>query len=149
MKVGDDEHEVVGMHRLAWVAQIALGVFFVVIGVLHFVVPDGLPEPMEWMYDLSTTLHYISGTAEILGGLGLILPAVTGIRPQLVPLAAVGLAVVMVLGALWHLPRDEMQNVGSTLVTAVILLWLAYVRWRVHPLPVRGAAARPREGSRA
>jgi uncharacterized membrane protein len=118
-----------------------LGVFFVAVGILHFVVPDGLPEPLEWMYDLSTALHYASGTAEILGGLGLILPAVTGIRPKLVPLAAAGLAVVMVLGALWHLPREEMQNVGSTLVTAVILLWLAYVRWRVHPHPARGATA--------
>jgi uncharacterized membrane protein len=130
------------MHRLAWVAQIVLGVYFVAIGILHLVLPAGLPEPMEWMYDLSTTLHYASGTAEILGGLGLILPAVTGIRPQLVPLAAVGLAVVMVLAALWHLPREEMQNVASTLVTAGLLLGLAYVRWRVHPLPSRDATPR-------
>lgn len=130
------------MHRLAWVAQIVLGVYFIAIGIMHFVLPTGLPEPIEWMYDLSTTLHYVSGTAEILGGLGLILPAVTGIRPQLVPLAAVGLAVVMVLAALWHLPREEMQNVASTLVTATVLLGLAYVRWRVHPLPGRDVASR-------
>jgi uncharacterized membrane protein len=130
------------MHRLAWVAQIVLGVYFIAIGILHFVLPAGLPEQMAWMYDLSTPLHYASGTAEILGGLGLILPAVTGIRPQLVPLAAAGLAIVMVLAALWHLPREEMQNVASTLVTAVVLLGLAYVRWRVHPLPGRGATAR-------
>jgi uncharacterized membrane protein len=134
------------LHRLAWVAQIVLGLYFVTIGVLHFVLPEGLPGPMEWMYDLSTPLHYASGAAEILGGLGLVLPAVTGIRPRLVPLAAVGLAVVMVLAALWHLPRDEMQNVGSTLVTAVILLWLAHVRWRVHPHPARGSAATPGGG---
>jgi uncharacterized membrane protein len=127
------------MHRLAWVAQIALGVYFVAMGILHFVLPAGLPEQMAWMYDLSTPLHYASGTAEILGGLGLILPAVTGIRPKLVPLAATGLAVVMVLAALWHVPRGEMQNVVSTLVTATLLLGLAYVRWRVHPLHERAA----------
>jgi uncharacterized membrane protein len=125
------------MHRAAWVAQILLGVFFVVIGVVHFVVPDGLPEASEWMYDLDMRLHYASGTAEILGGLGLILPGVTGIRPRLVPLAAAGLALIMVLAAAWHLSRGELPNIASNLVTAAILVGVAYVRWRVHPLPAR------------
>ncbi len=63
------------MNILLWILQIILGIYFTLIGVMHFIVPDGLPAPMAWMYDLSPTLHYISGTAEILGGLGLILPS--------------------------------------------------------------------------
>ena len=128
------------MHRLAWVVQVVLGVYFVAIGVLHFAVPEGLPDQMTWMYDLPTWLHVASGTAEILGGLGLVLPAATRIRPHLTPMAAAGLAIVMVLAALWHVPRGEVSNVGFTLVLAVVLIWLARVRWRSHPIAPRGRA---------
>lgn len=122
------------MHRLLWVLQIVLGIYFVAVGVVHFILPDGLPVPMAWMYDLSPTLHAVSGTAEILGGLGLILPGLTGIQTRLVPLAAAGLMVVMVLAAAWHLPRGEMPNIIGNLVWAAVLGFVAYGRWRLRPL---------------
>jgi uncharacterized membrane protein len=122
------------MHRFAWVLQIVLGVYFIAVGVMHFVVPDGLPSVMEWMYDLPDWLHYVSGTAEILGGLGLILPSVTKIRPELTPLAAAGLVIVMLGAAVWHLPRGEAQNIVGNLVLAALLAFVAWVRWQRHPL---------------
>lgn len=128
------------MHRFAWVLQLVLGVYFVAIAVMHFAVPEGLPEQMAWMYELPTWLHLASGTAEILGGLGLVLPAATRIRPQLTPLAAAGLAVVMVLAALWHVPRGEIPNVALSLGLAVVLLRLARVRWQLHPIASRNRA---------
>jgi putative oxidoreductase len=128
------------MHRVTWVLQIVLGIYFIAIGVLHFIVPEGLPDPMAWMYDLPTGLHYASGAAEILGGLGLILPGLTRIRPELTPLAAAGLAVVMVLAAFWHLSRGEFVNIGSNLVTASVLAFVAYVRWRKIPLGASSAS---------
>lgn len=125
------------MNRLLWVLQIFLGVFFLVYGVLHFVLPDGLPAPMEWMYDLPDELHLISGVAEILGGLGLILPAVTGIRPGLTVWAAAGLAVVMVGAAVWHAGRGEVLQIVLNLVNAAVLLFVAYGRARLAPLEAR------------
>ena len=95
------------MNRGLWVAQIVTGVFFFLVGINHFILPDGLPAVMSWMYDLSTTMHVISGIAEVLGGLGLILPAVTRIQPQLVPLAAAGLAAVMLGAIVYHVGRGE------------------------------------------
>ena len=121
------------MNKALWVLQILLGVYFVAVGVMHFVVPPDLPAVMSWMYELSDTLHAISGTAEILGGLGLILPAVTGIRTELVPLAGAGLALVMVGAAIYHLPRGEMQNIVLNLVLVGLLAFVAYGRWRLHP----------------
>jgi uncharacterized membrane protein len=56
------------------VVQAGLGIYFVAIGLMHFSVPEGLPDQMARMYDLPTWLHVASGTAEILGGLGLVLP---------------------------------------------------------------------------
>jgi uncharacterized membrane protein len=122
------------MHRATWILQLVLGIYFVVIGVLHFIVPSGLPEPLGWMYDLPTWLHVASGTAEIAGGLGLILPSLTRIRPALTPLAAAGLATVMLLAAAWHLSQGDPLAIVTNLVLAVLLTGIAVVRWRVHPI---------------
>jgi uncharacterized membrane protein YphA (DoxX/SURF4 family) len=125
------------MNILLWVLQILMGVYFIAIGVLHFVIPPGLPAPMSWMYDLSPALHAISGTAEILGGLGLILPGLFKIQTRLTPLAGVGLALVMILAVFYHLPRGEMQNIATNLVTAAVVGFIAYGRWRLKPLKDR------------
>lgn len=122
------------MHRTTWVLQVLLGSYFVVTGVLHLVVPEGLPDPMAWMYDLSTLLHWLAGLAEIAGGLGLVLPAATRVAPRLTPLAASSLVAVMLSGAVWHATRGEVQSIVGNIVVAVLLALVAYVRCRVHPI---------------
>ncbi|HEV7218801.1 MAG TPA: DoxX family protein [Terriglobales bacterium] len=41
------------------------------------------------------------GVCEFLGGVGVILPAMTGVKPKLAPFAAFGLALVMILAAVY------------------------------------------------
>jgi uncharacterized membrane protein len=125
------------VHRLTWAAQILFGVFFIAIGVVHLVLPPDLPELYEWMYDLPTWVHWVSGLAEIAGGLGLILPGLTRIKPQLTPLAASGLFVIMVLAAGWHLTRGDAVSIAGNLVSAAVLAVIAIVRWRTHPISAR------------
>ena len=128
------------MNVLLWILQILLGIYFTLIGVMHFIVPPGLPAQMAWMYDLPTWLHYVSGIAEILGGLGLILPAVTRIRTNLVPLAALGLTLVMIGAVIYHVGRGEYQNIALNLLLAAILAFVAYGRWKLKPLADRSVA---------
>lgn len=90
------------------------------------------------MYDLSDVLHAVTGTAEILGGLRLILPGLTRIRPGLTVWAAIGLTVVMLGAAVWHLGRGEIANVGNNLLLGVLLAFIAHRRNTSHPLPARG-----------
>ncbi|MEX1004740.1 MAG: DoxX family protein [Acidimicrobiia bacterium] len=125
------------MNRLLWVLQIILGLYFIAVGVIHFVVPEGLPAQMQWMYDLSDTLHTFSGIAEILGGLGLILSAVTGIRPELVAYAAFGLGLVMVGAVIWHLGRGEATQTVLNVINIAVLVFVGYGRLRLRPLPPR------------
>ena len=121
-------------NRILWILQWLFGLYFIAVGVMHFIVPEGLPKMMEWMYDLGSTVHYIVGVAEILGGLGLILPAITGKATGLVPLAALGLAVVMVGAAIWHSPRGETLQIGNNVFLALVMLYIAYGRWKLAPL---------------
>lgn len=124
-------------NTVLWVLQWLFGVYFVAIGILHFIVPEGMPGPMEWMYDLSDTLHVVVGIAEILGGLGLILPSITRIQPQLTVFAAAGLLLVMVGAVVFHIDRGEGASVVTNVFIGAVMAFIAYGRWKLVPIPPR------------
>lgn len=121
-------------NRTLWIIQGIFGAFFLYVGVMHFVLPEGLPGQMSWMYDLTDRQHLLAGTAEILGGLGLILPGLTKIQPRLTTWAAAGLALVMIAATVWHIGRDEVPNIVQTVVIAALMGWVAYARAKKTPL---------------
>ena len=96
---------------LLWILQIFLGIYFINIGLMHFILPTNLPDFINWMYDLPDTLHYFIGTLEIMAGLGLILPWLTKIQTRLTPIAGLGLVVLMIGAMIWHLQRGEPRNI--------------------------------------
>jgi uncharacterized membrane protein len=122
------------MNRALWILQIVFGLYFIAIGVVHFVLPSDLPDQMAWMYELSDSMHIIAGTLEILGGFGLILPSVTRIRPVLTPSAAGGLALLMVAAAIWHAQQGHGSNIPMNMVFAGLMAAVAYGRFRVSPI---------------
>lgn len=122
------------MNILLWVLQVVFGLYFTAVGIIHFMIPPGLPDAMSWMYDLSDTLHLISGTAEILAGLGLILPGLFKIKTWLTPLAAAGMILVMVGASVYHIQRGEIANIGINLLNASVMAFIAYGRWKIRPL---------------
>ena len=125
------------MNIVLWILQVLMGVYFVGVGVTHFIIPPGLPAQMSWMYELTPALHWFSGIAEILGGLGLILPGLTKIQTRLTPLAGAGLVLVMAGATVYHLQRGEFQTIAFNVVLAVIVGFIAYGRWRLKPLAGR------------
>jgi uncharacterized membrane protein YphA (DoxX/SURF4 family) len=79
-----------------------------------------------WAGDLPAGLAQLIGAAEVVGGIGLILPGVLDVAAWLVPAAAVGLAMLMVGAALTHLRRRDYPNVGVNLVLpALPVSWLS------------------------
>ena len=84
-------------NRFLWTLQILLAALYLFAGVFKIVAP---PEMMQPAPDISFPLpipflRFVGGL-EVLGALGLILPGLTGIRPQLTWMAAGGLAIIMV-----------------------------------------------------
>ncbi len=77
---------------------------------------------MSWTEDFSAGMVKAIGSVEILGALGLILPAVTGILPVLVPIAALGLTATMIGAVVVHLRRHE-----AFTPAAVLLVLAAFV----------------------
>ena len=80
-----------------------------------------------WVEDFSDPAIRTIGGLEFLGALGLILPAVTGIAPILVPLAAVGLAITMFGAIVVHVRRGD--GTLSVVVPLVLGLTAIFVAW--------------------
>jgi uncharacterized membrane protein YphA (DoxX/SURF4 family) len=124
------------MNIVLWIVQIVLGLAFIALGYNHgFNVEKAKTQQgMQWMGALPRGLMTFIGVAEILGGLGLILPAATGILPWLTPLAGAALALVLLLAAIFHLPRREYPNIVFNLVLLALAAFVAYGRWFIAPL---------------
>jgi hypothetical protein len=79
-----------------------------------------------WALDFSAGFVKALGTLEILGAAGLVLPALLGIAPVLVPLAAVGLVLIMIGAAIVESRRQEFKHV---LLNLTYLAVAAFVAW--------------------
>lgn len=67
------------------------------------------------------------GALEVLAAIGLIVPALTGIAPVLVPLAAMGVALLMLGAIITHVRlRDPL---GQSVPAIVLLLLAIFVAW--------------------
>jgi uncharacterized membrane protein YphA (DoxX/SURF4 family) len=123
------------MNIALWIVQVITGLLFVMAGGTKVMQPkEKLATSMGWVEDFSQTTVRVIGTLEILGGLGLIVPAATGILPWLTPLAATGLVLTMIGAALTHARRGEYPMIGVNLVLLALALFVAYGRWVLAPL---------------
>ncbi len=110
-----------------WVAQGVLGLAFLAAGVMKLTMPlADLHDSLSWTADVPGTLVRLIGLAEVLGALGLVLPALFDTATVLVPLAATGLALVMVGAAVVHARRKETQMI---VVNVVLLALAVFVAW--------------------
>ena len=115
------------MNVALWIAQIVLAVVFLAAGSIKLVrSKDRLPEQMKWAEGFSQNSIRAIGTLEVLGAVGLILPAVIGIAPVLVPLAAVGLALTQV-GAI--IVNIRIANWPEIITNAVLIAVALFVAW--------------------
>ena len=88
---------------------------------------------MAWVEDFSQETVRPIGTLEVLGAIGLMLPALTGILTWLTPLAAAGLVLLMIGAALTHLRRIEYRNIAVNAVLLILAAFVAYGRFFVLP----------------
>ena len=123
------------MNLALWIVAAFLAAAFAGSGLMKLFVPQDklVKSGQGWAQDFSSTSVRLIGLAEVLGAAGLILPAVTHIEPVLVPLAAIGLGLVMVGAAIVHTRRKEAVNI---VVNVVLLALAVFVVWgRIGPYP--------------
>ncbi|MGB0428865.1 MAG: DoxX family protein [Bacteroidia bacterium] len=124
-----------GLNIGLWIAQGLLALAFIMAGLMKITSPieDLAANGMSFVTEYSEGMVRFIGISEVLGALGLLLPSLLRIKPILTPIAAIGLATVMVLAAIYHITHNEPP------VPNVILFALAaFVAWgRLKAAPIQ------------
>lgn len=113
-------------NRALWVVQLLLALLFVSSGVMKFVMP--LAKMQEGPIKFPGLFLHFIGLAEVLGGLGLILPGLLRIRRGLTPLAAIGLLIIMAGATIVTLMGGGGATTLIPLVVAVLTGFVVYGR---------------------
>ena len=116
------------MNIVLWIIQILLAIVFLMVGIMKVTQPKEklLEKGMESAEDFAPNTIRLVGVLEVLGAIGVVLPALTGILPWLTPLAAVGLALTMVGATLTHLRRGEYPKIITTVILFALTVFVAY-----------------------
>ena len=124
------------MNIVLWIVQILLALAFLMAGILKATGPiDKLAVRMQWVNSLRPPqLVRLIGVLEILGAVGLILPAVTGIWPWLTPIAAIGLVLTMIGAMLLHVRLGEGSRIAPNIVLLLLAAFVVVGRFIVVPL---------------
>ncbi|HEY6045782.1 MAG TPA: DoxX family protein [Pyrinomonadaceae bacterium] len=124
------------MNIALWIIQALLALLFMFAGVTKFTM--SVEEMTRQMpVALSGNLIHFIGVCEILGGLGLILPALLRIKPGLTPLAAACLVIIMIGAVVITMMGGMISAAIFPAVVGIALAFVAYGRWKLSPITAR------------
>lgn len=132
-----------------WIVSALLALAFIGIGLSKLVVPTADLESMA--EGVPVVLLRIAGAAEVLGAVGLIVPAVTRIQPRLTPIAASGLVLTMIGASLTNILIGEYTLLAQTIVLGALAAFVAWARFgpcAIAPRDARAVTTGPETGSR-
>jgi hypothetical protein len=121
-----------GVSIALWATQVLLAALFLFAGATKFLMPM---EELTKGSSLPGWFLLFIGAMEILGGIGLIVPALTRLRPALTPVAACGLVVIMIGATVVSMPMGAVALIP--LAVGILAAFVAYGRFRLKPIPVR------------
>lgn len=121
-----------------WIAQGLLALMFIMAGLMKASQPvEALAASLPWVTSTPLGLVRFIGVSEILGGVGLLLPALLRIKPFLTVWAALGLLTVMVLAAGFHASRGEFSAIGMNVILMGLAAFVAWGRSKKAPIQAK------------
>lgn len=122
------------MNLLLWLAQILVAAMFFFAFYAKLLQPtEETAKMMPWVAE-QPTLAAIAGIVDLLGALGLILPAALRIQPKLTTFAAYGGVLLMLTAIAFHLIRGEAEVIG---LNFILIALLAFIIWgRTEKVPI-------------
>jgi hypothetical protein len=127
-----------GLNIALWIVQGLLCLTFVGTAVWKIATPiSQLAAMIPWAGQVSPAFLYSTATFDLLGGLGVLLPSVTRIKPQLTVLAALGCVALMAAAIIFHFSRGEAPNTPFNFLLAALSLFVAWGRRTKAPIAPR------------
>lgn len=113
------------MNIILWIAQGILASILIWAAYMKLFKPEELP--FLWTKE-NADLVPITGVVDLIGGLGIVLPALLRIQPKLTILAAYGIVVLMITASVFHISRGEMKDIGFNIFMLLIAIFIAWGR---------------------
>lgn len=114
------------LHISLWIAQVLLALLMLSGAVLKWLPISQSSAMMPWMGQLPEWQVRGLGLLDLLGAVGVILPSLLRIRPQLTVAAAIGIVLLMVSAIVFHISRGEASVIGFNVF---LLLIAAFIAW--------------------
>ncbi|WP_326553870.1 MBL fold metallo-hydrolase [Micromonospora sp. NBC_01813] len=132
---------------MLWAAQWVLAVSMVGAGVFKLALPAGqAAEMMPWSTE-HAALFVVTSVLDVIGGLGLVLPALTKVFPWLTWVAAGGVLALMASAIVFHLVRGEAEEITGNIVLAAVAAFIVWGRLRIAPITTRLPRPEPFTGT--
>jgi hypothetical protein len=123
-----------GLNVALWIVQVLLFLLFVGTGVWKLVTPvAALAAKFPWMGEVSPRFLRLTAAFDLLGGLGVLLPTLTRIRPGLTVLAALGCALFQTCAIVFHVARGEAANTPFNFLLVALSVFVFWGRRRARP----------------
>jgi uncharacterized membrane protein YphA (DoxX/SURF4 family) len=119
-------------NRVLWTAQTLAALLFLFAGAMKFIMPA--EQMQSGPISLPITFIHFIGICECLGAIGLVLPSLTRIRPELTPLAAAGLTIIMVGATAISVTAAGAAAGTFPAVVGIVTAAIAYGRSRLVPV---------------
>jgi uncharacterized membrane protein YphA (DoxX/SURF4 family) len=122
------------MNVLLWIIAGLLAGAFLAGGAMKVIRPREklAAAGMGFAEDFSAGGVKAVGVLEVLAAVGLVLPALLGIAPVLVPLAAAGVVLLMIGAMVTHLRRHEAPAIVVNLALLALAAFVAWGRFGPH-----------------
>ena len=121
-----------------WAAQIILAAMFLMSGFMKITTPIAeLAAQVSLAREAPGLIRFI-GISEILGALGLLLPSLLRIRPVLTPIAAIGIATIMIMAIGFHISKAEFGALPIVILLGALAVFVVWGRLLKAPVPARG-----------
>ena len=101
-------------------------------GIWKLITPvSALAAKFPWMGEVSPAFLRLTAVVNLLGGLGVLLPTLTRVKPGLTVLAALGCAVFQLCAIVFHLARGEAANTPFNFLLVALSVFVLWGRRRL------------------
>jgi len=123
------------LHIALWIAQVVLGGMFIMAGIMKSTQPvTDLSKSVPWTANVPLPMVRVIGISELLGGIGLILPGLARTKTTLIPIAAIGILLIMLFAMVYHIANEETNVIAFNIVLALVAAFIAWGRLKKVPI---------------
>lgn len=122
------------LNVLLWIAQSLIALTLIWAAYAKLVQPiEETAKMLPWALDNPGLLTF-TGIIDLLGGIGIILPAALKIQPKLSVFAAYGTILLMIAAIIFHISRGEASLIGMNIFFLILAVFVVWGRTKKAPI---------------